>query len=79
VSEKLYFNDVKANEVKITPQEEILRFMFCGKKIETMPNLTVSSGKSSHRGKFCMLCRPAIIITTLLSLAGPTRAQGKVA
>jgi hypothetical protein len=76
VSEQLYFNDVEANEVKTTTQEEILRFLFCDKKsFDTMPKLTVSSGKSSR----CMPCRSAIIITILLSFAGPTHAQGKVA
>ena len=74
MSEQLYLNDVAANEVKTTTQEEILRFLFCGKKFETMPSLTISSGKSSR----FMLCRAAIIITTLLSFAGPTHAQGKV-
>jgi hypothetical protein len=70
---------VEVNEVKTTTQEEILRFLFCGKKkIETMPNLTVSSGKTSRREKYCMLRRSAIIITTLLSFAGPTHVQGKV-
>lgn len=31
VSEQLYFNDVEANEVKTTTQEEILSFLFCEK------------------------------------------------
>lgn len=44
-----------------------------------MPNLTVSSGKSSRREKYYMLRRSTIIITTLLSFAGPTHVQGKVA
>jgi hypothetical protein len=79
VSEQLYFNDVEAKEVKTTTHEEILRFLFCEEKIETMPNLTVNSGKSSRWEKYCMLCRSAIIITTLLSFAGPTHAQGKLA
>jgi len=32
VSEQLYFDDVEANEVKTTTQEDILRFLFCEKK-----------------------------------------------
>ena len=77
MSEQLYFNDVEANEVKTTTQEEILRFLF-SEKFETMPNLMASSGKSSRWGKYCMLCLSAIIMTTLLSFPGPTHAQGKV-
>jgi len=32
VSEQLYFNDVEANEVNKTTQEEILKFLFCERK-----------------------------------------------